>query len=690
MRSAIAFPVISFVEFAGFRGARDLVRVEFGSGFTVISGRNGTGKSTVCDAIEFALLGRLTRFDDATERGESFGHYVWWQGATPPPERFVAVGFRTPAGDDHLVCRRPDRVDGLKEVAALLCNEVGVPADFEEQICRTAILRGESIAQESVDLPERQRYALVRAAIGSDVLGEVEHLGPKLVERMNAARKRKENEYYRMRNEVQRLQRDLAEAHAAAFRAGDPKEAADTISKILTQQEKPSEESALSDIAAAGHALVVTLRSRMEQVVDLGALAKTLTEERSSILEERERGRFEELSKNLAHRRKTLVQMQRQRQEFADEATSLDASSELMDRLAVLLQYGRVVGLRDGKCPLCAHEQEGERYLDALATLEREVDENAQTGEILGRQLRYIDEGISGIQNEIRELEEERDQLLKRERQNESDWQHLIEEAGSIGVSVSGAPGMDVFDEAVSMQQRTIGQLDGALARIDSSFAAERVSLLRTKIGTAQQVSNDAERALRAAEQARDRAKSQIDGVMRAIGEVVEERLATLEPLLQELYARLRPHVDWQEIEYNLRGQVRRFLSLQVGEDLNPRFMFSSGQRRAAGLAFLLAVYFARPWCKLHSLIMDDPVQHIDDYRALHLVEALSAIRQGGHQVVCTVEDPALARLLLRRLNTGPNQNGVYIGMEYELGTGVTVAETRPILPTANSILTSA
>ena len=123
----------------------------------------------------------------------------------------------------------------------------------------------------------------------------------------------------------------------------------------------------------------------------------------------------------------------------------------------------------------------------------------------------------------------------------------------------------------------------------------------------------------------------------------MDERLATISPLLSELFLRLRPHIDWRNIEYRIRGDVRKFLSLSVGDELNPQFVFSSGQRRITGLAFLLSVHLARQWSALNSLVLDDPVQHIDDYRALNLVEVLSAIRMDKRQVICAVEDAALA-----------------------------------------------
>jgi chromosome segregation protein len=48
---------LDYVEVCGFRGFRDKVRIDFGGGFTVITGRNGVGKSTLCDAVEFAITG---------------------------------------------------------------------------------------------------------------------------------------------------------------------------------------------------------------------------------------------------------------------------------------------------------------------------------------------------------------------------------------------------------------------------------------------------------------------------------------------------------------------------------------------------------------------------------------------------------------------------------------------------------
>src|SRR3546814_13424081 len=115
---------------------------------------------------------------------------------------------------------------------------------------------------------------------------------------------------------------------------------------------------------------------------------------------------------------------------------------------------------------------------------------------------------------------------------------------------------------------------------------------------------------------------------------------------MAELYRRLRPHPIWRYIEYSIRGDVRRFLKLKVGDELNPQFLFSSGQRRATGLAFLLSVNLSLAWSRWRTIMLDDPVQHVDDFRTVHLAELAAQLVAEGRQIVCAVEDAALAELL--------------------------------------------
>src|SRR4051812_47781174 len=93
-----------YVEMHGFRGYRKPVRIEFAEAFTVIDGRNGTGKSTIFDAIEFALTGEITKYKDAKASGESVADYIWWTGEGAAVDRYVEVAFTD--GDAITTVRR--------------------------------------------------------------------------------------------------------------------------------------------------------------------------------------------------------------------------------------------------------------------------------------------------------------------------------------------------------------------------------------------------------------------------------------------------------------------------------------------------------------------------------------------------------------------------------------------------------
>src|SRR5262249_42508205 len=126
---------------------------------------------------------------------------------------------------------------------------------------------------------------------------------------------------------------------------------------------------------------------------------------------------------------------------------------------------------------------------------------------------------------------------------------------------------------------------------------------------------------------------------------------------------------------------VKRFLKLQVGEELNPQFLFSSGQRRATGLAFLLSVNVSLTWNRWRSILLDDPVQHVDDFRTIHLAEVMAQLVAEGRQIICAVEDAALADLLCRRLPVSRIGEGKRVTLGADEDGDLSKFEERQIAP---------
>jgi hypothetical protein len=231
-------------------------------------------------------------------------------------------------------------------------------------------------------------------------------------------------------------------------------------------------------------------------------------------------------------------------------------------------------------------------------------------------------------------------------------------------------------------------QAIAANLRIIDTYSLDQAVARATAEGeSATQRVQRAEAGLGWARLADTRAKAIFDAARRSAAETLDERLGRVLPLMSELYRRLRPHPIWTDIDYSVRGDVQRFLKLKVGADINPQFVFSSGQRRATGLAFLLSVNLALAWSRWRSILLDDPVQHVDDFRAIHLAEVLAHLCQSGRQIVCAVEDSALADLMCRHLPSSNLGSGKRVTLGSDNDGALAITEERNVAPFNRRVL---
>ena len=139
---------VEFVELSGFRGVRDQLRVDFSDGFVVLVGRNGADKSTVIDAIDFAMTGTINRFAVKEAKGGGLSDHIWWMGDGTAEAHYVSVGFVEDDGTRFSVVR--DRDHGLNmevdNIVEKLCNTTTAPAPSMETLIQTSIVRDELIS----------------------------------------------------------------------------------------------------------------------------------------------------------------------------------------------------------------------------------------------------------------------------------------------------------------------------------------------------------------------------------------------------------------------------------------------------------------------------------------------------------------------------------------------------------------
>ena len=677
---------IAALQFAGFRGALGEVAIEFPRGFAVIVGRNGTGKSTICDAIEFALTGTIRGAGEHKEKGEGLHDYIWWRGDGTPRARFVNVVLERDDGERYTVTRTPsnDDVTGGVSIESLLCNRASQVELPLTQLCRTAILRDEDITRLSVDLKETERFDFVRSILGTGDFAGAENRAKNVLDLIKNERDLAQRQYSIAANKTSLTTARLSQARTDLADTDDVSSAESFLRELLASPpSNPDElavecESVLSDARLQADGLV-RLYTKFEDFERRSLQIKTIE--------------FEKEKKQLRTKLESQITIadsaETEWRSLFDQLQILQIQNPVNVSLAQLSEHGSRVGLIDGNCPLCGTAQSEEHYRSHVALLTQKIREADATLSVTARALTEAETQRTASRAEAQRLAAQLKQLVEREGELIAEEPAIAKQAELLGIGASGhkLPTLTVITQTIEQVRDRVSRIERALSILHASRAAAQVAAATQELQGVRHEMALAERRLSRVSAAHDRAKEAFDTIRRAKGEFVDDQLAQLEPLLVELYQRLRPHIDWPEVRYRLRGDVRRMLSFEVGDGINPSFIFSSGQRRAAGLAFLLALHLSRNWCTLRSLILDDPVQHIDDYRALHLTEVLASIRRNDRQIICTIEDEALAMLLARRLRTDATSGGLVVRMAYSSQIGIHAESQELIAPMPRSVL---
>lgn len=624
---------------SGFRGFRDRVDVPIAPSFTVIDGRNGVGKSTLFDAVEFALTGHLSKYGDIKASGESVEDYLWWKGDGPSPaERFVEVTLRD--GDEAIRLRRTPIEDPspevLMRVEAGMVNAGMAPPSPLLQLCAASIIRDENIASLSLDLSETQRYAKLRQAIGAVDADAWAERGNRLV---GIARKRSDQaktEVIAANAAIAEASRRIDDARAAVAPEAAIREASAVLADLLQFGPTPPDQ-----LLSPGREFVA-LRERHAR--DLTTISSGWEEY------ERDAAALTQSEAAIEAAKDLITKAQANRALLPDPAEGgiVGPTAELVAQLHELRSLGTRIGIVEHGCPLCAVDHDSASFAAGLARAAKTIEHmDRQANEIAAEATRRrvaisdADRKTADAQLALAALTDRTDRQRR-----DLDARRLMLNTASLGGNASRTDVLNLRD-SVNAQLEAARHALGVLSTISQNRQLEtslaQVEEARARLARAQERAGRARRADVIANALHDAAR-------RAGSETLDLRLDRVLPLMAELYGRLRPHPVWQDIEYSIRGDLRRFLSLQVGEGLNPQFLFSSGQRRSTGLAFLLSINLSLVWSRWRSILLDDPVQHVDDFRTVNLAEVLAQLVAAGRQVVVAVEDAALAELLARRM----------------------------------------
>ncbi len=710
---------ISRVDIDQFRGYLDSQTFDCSANVVLLVGPNGYGKTSFFDAIAWCLFGTIrrllgsrdaqrdeyvaNRFDPAAAAGVRL-YFTDGNSVTTVSRSASTLIVQTPDQTLHQARAQAWISDFLTRARG---NQPQQPSGVHELYDRCYALGQEEMAAFLRNTNPRDRFDALASLLGIDEVraffrheqavqtglhADLESLTSQLPA-LNAS-----IEGLRLEDADQRGREALSQGLGLS---GVVRDLQDVVKRCTSDgvAKLPSiaAETPASEAAELGKTIAATLRSRaeealrqVERVVRLETSADRIASLRTSIEPLRSK------SKELGHQvlsAETALQASRARAKDAkqrqDQLNEELAQAEVAWRSVgefLTAARGQLVG---DTCPLCGQPI---AQHDLLAEIERR---------------------LSGTPSSVLELVERRQQLLEEDRLTAAELQQrtagqkavateqrrVERELASALSEVSNwdkqlrlvAPNTDpaapdweslrtMYSDSASRTHSFASEVDTLISQAQYHAELDRRMALVDRLNDLESKRSALVERIETRRRAANKLDSIIDAAQRAEVAIVRKVLARQEPIMDALYRRLRPHpvLDRLRIEYRTRdnrGEVY-FRAASGQTDTNLTTIFSSAQLNAVALCAFLSMNLSLPSPRLETIMLDDPIQNMDDFNVLGLLDLLRGLRR-DRQLIISTHDDQLGDLVQRKLRPlGSGQRLIRHQFVAFAGEGPTVTTT--------------
>lgn len=698
---------LSSVLISGFRGFAETLALDLSADVILVHGPNGTGKTSLFDAVLWAITGRVARLDApqaVISKYAEFGEARVELELLGPDGTRLGVRRRQPVGQDTstlTVETDAGQTSGPGAEAALMgCLWVdGIASadpvgSLDRSITRAVYLQQDDVASFIADDDEKDRFAVVGEIVGAGRIGEL----VAALERERRAWTAKTN---RDREELLgplQAHSDLLVAQIAATR--DRPEGADHLRDtwrewLAAVSSAVSVDAATADAPPTGQ-VVTEVLDRISQQARRNELRQARLEGLTRLLESvppptpglpEARLRLDEAQLHLDRSEAAAADA---RQAEADAREQLVRAAEATDELAALAQ----LALRhvDGACPVCGQQH------DVSTTRERldELIAEAQAPPI------EPDVGLGPAMDALRAATAEREEAAaalkaidQAVRNRTASLDAIASEAAALDLDVGASEEMAAkIDALLSASRDTLARLH-ELRRTGERIAAgaarlaeaDRASELAAALPELEAQIAEVLARLDLREAVGDDARRLHESLRDLSESLVVRELERIEPLLRRIYASVDPHPSFKVVKLLAemrRGRGRMWTELDdtVGDvpGAVPGHVLSSSQLNVLAVVTFMAMNLSADTLPLNLAALDDPLQSLDNVNLLGLADLLRRTR-ARRQLMVSTHDDRLAGLLERKLRpVGETQRTTVITFEGWDRAGPRV-KTRDVAP---------
>jgi DNA repair exonuclease SbcCD ATPase subunit len=681
------------LEIEGFRAFGAGVQVDLDANAVILVGVNGSGKTSLFDAVMWSLSGRLPRVEDP-------GGSVISEFAASGEAR-VAVELELDGGESMSVVRSRTRGDQQARLQVELNGSVLRAGEAQVELYRTlwpaalsapegevALMRAltrcvylqQDLVREFVESDDdSERFQTVSELVG---VGRVRELQVELdkarrawSQATNKLDAEAEPERRRLAGLENQLERLSADSDPAPSLAPEWRAWWKGFAEMFDDVPAPPAADAPNAVGALDDALkrlAAEHRSDDRRLLEAEALTKELAEDR----EQEQAEPLEPLSARLEEAKtategaqaalESARKLEGERRELAlrteEQAAQLGALAEL-----ALKHLGE-------RCPVCTQEYDREQTLAHLHSLINDSAVGpAGTSRSEGPNIEGLGKQLIERQRREQELEADLARWHTQEQSRALANRQRAERIAAIGIpsDLSADDALRKLIAATEQRHQSSASLREAgeslaLALAKSSELTRSAELTREREALALAVEGSAA-TVAARRETGELAGRILERLRTSAEHLVQAQLSQIEPLVERVYARVDPHPAFRRVQLSSRFEHSRGrISTSVEDTLatvvvkRPGTVLSSSQLNALAVSIFLAFNLGVLKRPLDSVLLDDPLQSLDDVNLLGLVDLLRRTKQ-RRQLIVSTHDPRFAALLERKLRPGADTSTIIV-----------------------------
>jgi DNA repair exonuclease SbcCD ATPase subunit len=658
------------LEVSGFRGFPRRQEFDLNADAVVVVGSNGNGKTSLLDGILWALSGRIPRL--ATEDDRLVSLY------SETGQARVALRLRNQESNRGLTVTRS--FDGKEarftletpegsfqgpsaegRLIDLIWPDAASASDPREALAsvltRSVYLEQDLIRQFVEAATKEERFNAISELVGAGRVTELQSSLEQAKRAWSTVTNQRQDELRLLRERLTTIDARLAEMETRML-SGPPSISSEEWTQwwaklkevgVRAVPVEPGTREAPSAIDAAIKQLDALRRSSERRAQALAALraeiANLARRDGTDVEPLRHKvatlnAKQDDLKSRIAEEQGRLADIRRQQAELKEKNEQLRALASLA--LKHLSDH----------CPVCeqTYDREATRLrLEEMASSGRDqtLAERGLPDTLtnLLDQLASNDKELAAAESSLRFTE----QALAEGHIMEQSISKRLDEFGMKATDNRGAFLDSADRETENLLTSVIGLQragESLSLRLSESSAAAAMNDLRREAETLRREQASREKTILDRNLTGDLGQRVIEALREASSAVVQERLRQIGPLLQSIWTRIDPHPAFRIVTFfsqvfRGKGQLSTMLTdpIEEKESVQPAAVLSSSQLNALAVSVFLALNLGVPRPPLNLVMLDDPLQSLDDVNLLGLVDLFRRTR-ARRQLLISTHDP--------------------------------------------------